>query len=91
LTGQTIPVPHAFFMMRTLSVVAVALGTIGLSWASPASQTRKVVHERRAFVPHGWSHSRKLSPDIVLPMRFGCVLSCCYLHNDDLTRVACLG
>ncbi|KAF8478880.1 subtilisin-like protein [Gautieria morchelliformis] len=67
-------------MMRTLSVVAVVLGTIGLSWASPASQTRKVVHERRAFVPAGWSRSRKLSPDVVLPMRFG-------LKQNNMHRV----
>ena len=55
------------------SAVAVILGVIGLSWASPASTTRHVVHEKREFASTGWSRTQKVDPDLVLPMRFGCV------------------
>ena len=60
-------------MMRVFSAAVVVFGTIGLSWASPATTARKVVHEKRAFDPPGWTRDRKLRPDVVLPMRFGCV------------------
>ena len=74
--------PTRTFMMRTFSVAAFVLGTIGLSWASPASTARKVVHEKRAFDPAGWSRSRKLTSDVILPMRFGYVVSFTVTHND---------
>jgi tripeptidyl-peptidase-1 len=30
-----------------------------------------VVHEKRSAPPHGWSKRERLSPDTVLPLRFG--------------------
>ncbi|KAF8576121.1 subtilisin-like protein [Ramaria rubella] len=57
--------------MFSLSLVAVAFSTIGISWATPALNSRNVVHEKRAFEPASWSRSRKLGSDVVLPMRFG--------------------
>ncbi|KAF8517279.1 subtilisin-like protein [Hysterangium stoloniferum] len=66
--------------MLVLSFVAVSLCLFGSSLASPSSQGVKVVHEKRDFVPHGWSRSRRLNPEAVLPMRFG-------LKQNNLDRV----
>ncbi|KAF8517278.1 subtilisin-like protein [Hysterangium stoloniferum] len=57
--------------MRVLPIAAFVLGLVGVSFASPSLHSRSVVHEKREFIPHGWSRSRRVSADAVLPMRFG--------------------
>ncbi|KAL1937832.1 hypothetical protein VTO73DRAFT_12852 [Trametes versicolor] len=56
--------------MRFLSLTwALALATLVAALPSPRSNL--VVHEKRAMEPVDWELSRKLEPDVVLPMRFG--------------------
>ena len=72
IVARATPSSLAHLEMRA-SLVAVILGCVGLSWASPASTMRRVVHEKRDFLSPRWTRTQKVDPGLVLPMRFGCV------------------
>lgn len=62
------------------------LTLVGSCISTPSLQSRQVVHEKRDFVPEGWTRTRKVDSHVVLPMRFGFVV-CCNLKSinyDDL-------
>lgn len=57
-------------MHRLSALVFAAL--VGAAYAVPSPRsTTHILHEKRAMEPTGWTQSRRLDADRVLPMRFG--------------------
>ena len=53
-------------------------GFVTLALASLAvarTPTRRVVHEARRALPHGWAPVRRAEPDVVLPLSVGLIQS----------------